>query len=237
MFTFEKHIPLSAFIRQQSMGVVTHQPEVSVCLVAFDSSCYRDTLFTQLSIPFPDILKSAVTKRRAEYLAGRYAASQLLQEAGCNDAVTMGADRAPVWPVGWWGSISHTEKWAIAILGPHRFNTRLGIDIEMLRPDVMLEIANTFTIASERNVLATNHLPYETALLIAFSAKESLFKALYPQAQNFFGFEAAKLCELRPYPNRFTLELTRQLAPDLHASYRIHGYYLMGETDVTTMIV
>lgn len=237
MFTFKKHLTPSAFICQQSLGVVTHHPDVSICLVAFDSAAYRDALFTQLSIAFPDGLRSAVAKRRADYLAGRYAARQLLQNAGCESAVTIGADRAPVWPAGWWGSISHTDKWAIAILAPYRANLRLGVDIETLRPEVMREIATTFTTASERNLLVTPSLPYETALLIAFSAKESLFKALYPQVQHIFGFEAARLCELNPQQNRFTLELTMPLAPGLHAGYCIHGDYFFAEDSVITLIV
>ncbi|MDR7342781.1 4'-phosphopantetheinyl transferase EntD [Pantoea alhagi] len=237
MFTFAKHPTPCAFIYQQSLGVVTRHPEVSVCLVAFDSAAYHDALFTQLSIPFPEMLKPAVAKRRADYLAGRYAARQLLQSVGCESAVAMGADRAPVWPVGWWGSISHTEKWAIAILAPYRANIHLGVDIETLRPEVMREIATTFTTASERDLLATRGLPCETALLIAFSAKESVFKALYPQAQHIFGFEAAKLCELNPQQHRFTLELTRPLAPGLPAGYRIYGDYFIAEESVITLIV
>lgn len=237
MFTLKKTTTASAFICQQRTGVIALHPEVSFCLVAFDTACYSDALFTQLSIPFPDALKSAVTKRQADYLAGRCAASQLLKEAGCNDAVPMGSDRAPVWPPGWCGSISHTEKWAIAILAPYRSHIKLGVDIEKLRPEVMQEIAATFTTARERELLATSSLPYENALLIAFSAKESLFKALYPQVQHIFGFEAARLCELNTNNNRFTLELTMALAPNLNVGYRTDGYYLMREDNVITLIV
>lgn len=237
MFTLKNNITPAPFIRQQKMGIVTHYPEVNVCLVTFDTSCYSDALFTQLSIPFPDRLKLAVAKRRADYLSGRYAASQLLHKVGCNGAVALGTDRAPVWPVGWRGSISHTEKQAIAILAPHRSNISLGVDIETLHPEVMRKMAATFTTASERNVLAASHIPSETALLIIFSAKESLFKALYPQVQHIFGFEAAKLCELSSYNNRFTLELTRQLAPDLLAGYRINGQYLISGDGVITIII
>lgn len=237
MFTFEQRITESDFIRQQSTGVVNCHPEVRVCLVTFDTSYYNDTLFYQLSIPFPDMLKPAVTKRRADYLAGRYAARQLLKEAGCNGVVPTGRDRAPVWPTGWRGSISHTDKWAIAILAPRCPIISLGVDIETFRPDIMLEIATTFTTASEREVLAATCLPFEMALLVVFSAKESLFKALYPQIQLVFGFEAARLCELDPRNNRFTLELTKQLTPLLCAGYRIIGHYLASEDGVITMVV
>lgn len=238
MFIFETHTTSSTFIRQQKMGTLTRYPAVSACLVEFDNASYSDVCFNQLAIPFPDMLKQAVAKRRANYLAGRYAASQLLlHKAGCKSAVEIGSDRAPVWPVGWRGSISHTEKWALAIQVPLRFNLSLGVDIETFRPEIMREIATIFTTASERDALFASGLPFETALLIAFSAKESLFKALYPQARHIFGFEAAKLCELSSHNNIFTLELTRQLAANLHAGYRTTGQYLLGEDGVITLIV
>lgn len=236
MFTFEQYITASGFISQQSTGFVSCHPEASVCLVGFDKSCYSDELFTQMSLPFPDILKSAVVKRRAEYLAGRYAARQLLQEVGCNGVVAAGPDRAPIWPTGWLGSISHTETWAIAILTPQHFSIGLGVDIETFRPEIMWEIATAFTTPDERDVLGASNLPFETALLICFSAKESLFKALYPLVQQIFGFEAARLCELDAHNNRFTMELTRQLTPNLRAGYRTTGHYLIGQDGVTTII-
>lgn len=238
MFTFGKNTTPSTFIRQQKMGTVTRNPEVSVCLVMFDNTAYSDTYFNQLAIPFPPLLKLAVTKRRADYLAGRYAANQLLHEGGCcNCTVEIGTDHAPIWPVGWLGSISHTEKWALAILAPFRFNFSLGVDIETLRPGVMQAIATTFTTVSERDILAASSLPFETALLIAFSAKESLYKALYPWVLHVFGFKAAKLCELSSHDNHFTLELTRQLAPGLCAGNRVTGQYLLSEDGVTTIII
>lgn len=236
MFTFEQYITASGFISQQNTGFVSSHIEVSVCLVVFDKSYYSDELFTQMSLPFPDILKSAVVKRRAEYLAGRYATRQLLQEVGCNEVVAAGSDRAPIWPAGWLGSISHTETLAIAILAPHHFSMGLGVDIETFRPEIMWEIATAFTTPNERDILAASGLPFETALLIVFSAKESLFKALYPLVQKMFGFEAAKLCELDVYNNRFTMELTRQLTPNFRPGYRTTGHYFIGQYGVTTFI-
>lgn len=98
----------------------------------------------------------------------------------------------------------------------------------MFRPGIMLELATTFTTVDERNILDRTDISMETALLIVFSAKESLFKALYPQSQHIFRFEAAvnatifdrylpfscplaKLCEIEQNNNFFSLELTRQL--------------------------
>ncbi|UNK28886.1 4'-phosphopantetheinyl transferase superfamily protein [Serratia plymuthica] len=237
MFTFETAFIASAFIRQQSTGFVTDVPAVTACLVEFDGRGYHNALFAQLSIPLPGVLSSAVAKRRADYLSGRYAARQLLMNAGCRDAVAVGPDRAPVWPAGWCGSISHTGKWAIAVLSPQHYRVNPGVDIERLQPEVMREIATTFTTPDERALLAKSPLPYETALLITFSAKESLFKALFPQVQHMFGFEAAWLCELNPQQNAFTLQLTRRLAPRLPAGYRVRGRYLVRDSEVITLIL
>lgn len=107
----------------------------------------------------------------------------------------------------------------------------------MFRPGVMLELATTFTTVDERNILDKTDIPMKTALLIVFSAKESLFKALYPQSQHIFRFEAAKLCEIELNNNFFSLELTRQLAPGLCAGYRITGHYLIGDNYVTTIVI
>lgn len=237
MYTFEQHIAVSDFIRQKRTGFANSHPEIGVCLVEFDKSCYRDTLFTKFSLPFPDMLKSAGDKRRAEYLAGRYAARELLQKVGYTGVVAVGADRAPIWPIGLKGSISHTETWAIAIMTSQLSNINLGVDIEMFRPGIMMRIASDFTTAHERDVLTASHLPFETALLITFSAKESLYKALYPIVQYMFGFEVAEIREINKHNQSVTLELTRQLTPSLPVGYCITGNYLIDDDGVTTMII
>jgi len=237
MFTFEIDDFSSPFLLHTFSGHMIKRPDIQASLISYDVHAYSDGLFTQLSIPFSETLKSAVPKRRAEFLTGRYAAGKLLNQQGCNYPVAIGQDRAPVWPEGWHGSISHTEEWAVAVLAPSRLGISLGVDIESLRPQMISEIATTFTSEGERAFLAACGMEYETALLIAFSAKESLFKALYPQVRHFFGFEAARICELEQHENRFTLELTSALAPGLCAGYRVMGQYSIGAFGVITLVV
>lgn len=237
MFIFEECITTSGFIRQQGIGFAKKYQEISVCLVEYDKSVYSDSLSVHFMLPFPDILKSAVTKRRAEYLAGRYAARQLLQEVGYNGVVATGADRAPIWPIGWRGSISHTETLAIAVLTPNYTSINLGVDIEIFRPYIIQEIANNFATDDECALLTANVLPFETMLHIVFSAKESLFKALYPLVHHIFDFEVAKLCEFDSHNQSFTLELTRQLSPSLSIGYRTTGHYMISQGSVITMVV
>ncbi|MGD8165414.1 4'-phosphopantetheinyl transferase family protein [Pantoea sp. FN0307] len=237
MFTFEMNNPVCAFIRRQQTGFVAGNKAVKVCLVEFDHQAYLDTLFAKLAVPLPNALTSAVAKRRADYLAGRYAAHQLLSLSGCNGTVNIGPDRLPVWPSGWNGSISHTSHWAIAVISPLQYRISLGVDIETSCTEIIREIATSFTNHHERALLSRSSLPIEIALLIVFSAKESLFKALFPQAQHIFGFEAAILCELNPQHNSFTFRLTQRLSPTLPAGYVVTGVYSLQGNKVITLVM
>ncbi|UXY11697.1 4'-phosphopantetheinyl transferase superfamily protein [Kosakonia sp. ML.JS2a] len=224
------------FFRHINVGVVSHFPAITYCQVVFDACVYQDSLFDEYAIPFPAELGKTVPKRRAEYLAVRYAARRLLEDAGCAGHVGTAASRAPVWPTGWCGSLSHTGNHAIAVIAPSHTGLTPGIDIEMLAPGTMRETATIFTDTKEQSLLANCGIPYETALLIAFSVKESLFKALYPEAGCFFGFDAARVCSIEPATQRITLELTQSLTPRRKSGHRIRGYYLLQAERVITLI-
>lgn len=100
----------------------------------------------------------------------------------------------------------------------------------------MRQIATSFTTADERGVLIASGLPFDMALLIVFSAKESLFKAIYPLVKQMFGFEVAKLYDIKPNTCSFTLELTRHLAPMFRAGYCVNGSYMIEKEGVVTMV-
>lgn len=225
-----------SFFRKINAGVVSHFPAIAYCHVVFDEPLYQDALFGENAIPFPAELEKTALKRRAEYLAVRYAARQLLQDAGCAGYVGIAASRAPVWPTGWRGSLSHTASHAIAIITPDNTGLTPGIDIEMLAPETMRETADIFTDAEEQSLLASCGIPYETALLITFSVKESMFKALYPEVGCFFGFDAARVCAIEPATQCITLELTQSLTPIRKSGHRIRGYYLLQADRVITLV-
>lgn len=237
MFTITTHSSLQTpFILHEESGFVTDTPTMRVCLIHFDSHYYQDALFEILSVPFAPMLQSAMIKRRAEYLAGRYAAQTLLRQQGCHDAVTMEQSRAPKWPAGWCGSISHTDNHAIAVLTRQSAKLTPGVDIERRCPTVMNETAHIFTNLQERSLLYHCNTEYETALLITFSAKESLYKALYPQVLQMFSFNAATICELDVQRQRFCLQLTQTLSPSLPAGFELSGQYLFQGDDIITLI-
>lgn len=236
MFTSQLSHSCSTFVMHSETGFITQFPAMAYCQVTFDATAYQDALFSEYAIPFPPVLDKAVAKRRAEYLAARYAARQLLQNAECDGHVGTSPGREPVWPAGWCGSLSHTRGHAIAIIAPRNAGLTPGIDIEMFDAKAMRETAEMFTSPEERRLLAACGLAYETALLIVFSAKESLFKALYPDVKCFFGFEAARICSIDTAAETFTLELTQLLTPKRKQGCQFNGQYLIEENRVITLI-
>lgn len=132
-----------------------------------------------------EAVSRAVPKRVAEFAAGRRAARNALSQIGIADAeLPVGSDRAPVWPMGTTGSITHDTGLALAAAVLLREAGSIGIDITEAVP----------LPADVRDQILRH--PHEASLddleaRAAFSAKETLFKALSPHVGFVFGFSAA----------------------------------------------
>ncbi|MEM1159333.1 MAG: 4'-phosphopantetheinyl transferase superfamily protein [Pseudomonadota bacterium] len=135
-----------------------------------------------------------VDKRRREFAAGRAAARAAMAELGLPPAaIPMGDDRAPCWPVGCLGSISHSAGAAVAIVTRQGGVRSLGLDIEAdtdLDPRLWPEILTP----SEADWIAQRPAPERGRLAKqVFSAKEAVYKAQYPLTGARFGFDAVSL--------------------------------------------
>ncbi|MBB3992944.1 4'-phosphopantetheinyl transferase EntD [Sulfitobacter undariae] len=139
-------------------------------------------------------LKGAVPKRLAEFHAGRAAARAAMVSLSLPPRpVPIGADRAPIWPEGLTGSISHTSSACVAAVGPRSTWAGIGVDLEDATPLDPLLVAEVCTKAeqiwlgtqpaAERGVMAK----------LIFSAKEAAYKAQYPLTGALFGFEVLEL--------------------------------------------
>ncbi len=148
----------------------------------------------QPALPLPAQLHQAVSKRQREYRAGRLCANAALHAAGYPRAFypEMGEDRLPAWPAGWLGSISHSGEFAVAVAAPESACTILGIDIQQrVTLATLLEIQAL--IAQPHELARFYATDSGTRLLLIFSGKESLYKALYPQVRQIQDFDAAEL--------------------------------------------
>ncbi|MEO9332431.1 4'-phosphopantetheinyl transferase superfamily protein [Pseudomonas guguanensis] len=139
-----------------------------------------------------------VAKRQAEYLAGRLCAREALRRVTGQPSVpAVGADRAPQWPSGVVGSITHGDNWAAALVAPDTRWRALGMDVERLLPAARaLRLQDEIlTPAEVQRLQALDDEARAARISLTFSLKESLFKALYPLTLTRFYFHDAELLE------------------------------------------
>ncbi|WP_051690970.1 4'-phosphopantetheinyl transferase family protein [Photorhabdus australis] len=229
----------NGFITQIEYGTVIQYPQVHLWQACFDLSYYHDELFRQLNLPFPAQLNKAVNKRRAEYLAARYCARQLLAQLG-QPAFNLisGTDRAPIWPQGICGSVSHSSHRTIVLAAPQTNNRLIGVDIEtIVSHQNMNEMIKMVLNNREISCLNNYHLPPEHMFTLAFSVKESLFKALYPHVKRFFGFEVAEVIALSLEDNEITLQLQETLTNHYPAGTLFRGQFIIYPQEILTLII
>ena len=158
-----------------------------------------------------------VAKRQTEYLAGRLCArAALALLTGTATTPTSGADRAPQWPTGTVGSITHGSGGAAAVVGKSSEWCGLGLDVEQRMPASRAERLAT-EILTPAELLRLDDLPADQRaqrISLTFSLKESLFKALYPQVLKHFYFQDAELLSVDS-----TQQVVMRLLIDLHADW------------------
>lgn len=145
-------------------------------------------------------VERAVASRRAEFTTGRACAREALVSLGAPaEAVPVGEKRAPVWPDGVVGSITHTRGFRGAAVAWRAEVRSVGIDAEAhdALPDGVLEAVSS---ESERAGLArlAAARPEVCWDRVLFSAKESVYKTWFPLTRRWLGFEEA---ELEPSPD------------------------------------
>jgi 4'-phosphopantetheinyl transferase EntD len=124
------------------------------------------------------IVAGAVDKRRREFHAGRSCARLALARLGIADVpIPAGPRREPIWPSGVVGSITHCPGYVAAAVALAADLAALGIDAEERGAAGEDVEAFVCTPAERDRYRASGPECWRT---LVFSAKESLFKALYP---------------------------------------------------------
>lgn len=168
----------------------------------------------------------AVPKRKAEFLAGRLAAKRALGALGIDATPGRNDDGSPHWPGDVVGSITHGAARALCAVAPRSELRSLGIDAERLMPaSVSLELKQRICSVDERQLLTAEvFAPEHHLVTFAFSAKESLYKCLYPLVGQFMDFNAARVVAASATADSTegTLrgELTLELAVDWSEQFR-----------------
>jgi enterobactin synthetase component D len=199
--------------------------DYTVCELIFDLAAYSDSYYKQLAIVFPEAMTKAVIKRKAEFLAGRYAARQCIEKLQIESKkhshlffgdvfdLQAGVHKSPLWPKGIVGSISHTNSRACALVANTENYKGVGIDIENWLPNSACEqIASLILAKNDHTFLKKiNSISHSRFLTLIFSAKESLFKALYPSVGYYFDFKDAEVIQMDYKQQYLRLKLLKSL--------------------------
>lgn len=131
--------------------------------------------------------------RRAGWVGGRVALRAALAELGVDaPAPILATPRgAPLLPPGAVGSVSHKRTIAVALAARRSEPpVTVGIDVEALRP-LRADIAPRVLTPAELADLPAGGPARDAAVLLYFSAKEAIYKALDPWVQRFVAFDEA----------------------------------------------
>jgi enterobactin synthetase component D len=194
----------------------------------------------ELGVTLPERLAAAVPKRKLEFLAGRYCARLAIAGLGVAEMgdIAIGEKREPLWPQGLIGSITHSKGFASAVVGSNRQFAGIGIDSEQLIGEKTAANVSSHILVESEDYHANRTLvdsPREYLTLI-FSAKESIFKCLYPRVQQYFDFRDAEV-ELDSAPGKFRFRLLRALNDEYPAGFEGNGIYRRAEGFVHTAVL
>lgn len=141
------------------------------------------------------LVARAVEKRRREFTTVRHCARVAMGRLGIPPAAVLpGHHNAPQWPAGVVGSLTHCDGYRAAALALHTDVDSLGIDAEPHAPlpDGVWHVVSRPEERAELRRLAASHPSVHWDRLL-FSAKESVYKAWYPLARRWLGFEDASV--------------------------------------------
>lgn len=217
-----------AFIRR--IDVAEGWPDDSAIVQSacfYDIARYDESLFRALRIAKPEQLQRAVTKRKAEFLAGRYCALRALERAGYPGShIGIGSHRQPIWPEGICGTISHARRLAVAAVAHDTDVYGVGVDVEeALTADAIVQIQSFVLNADERSLLLSVPLRCEQLVALIYSIKESFFKAAFPLVQHYFDFDAISLLEIDVSKGECCFQINASLHPLLWQGRQLRGRF------------
>lgn len=135
------------------------------------------------------IIKDFDAPRMNSFCTGRYCAHKCLEEFGIHlFPILKKENGSPQWPEGFTGSISHSKRYAGAIVARKKNYQSIGLDIEeinRIQPDLW-----HLLFTSKEQLFLSKYLKEEQQVLatIFFSAKEAFYKLRSEFTDDFIDF-------------------------------------------------
>jgi 4'-phosphopantetheinyl transferase EntD len=134
-----------------------------------------------------------VSKRRAEFAAGRTCARQALGSLGMYSVpLLQGAQHEPLWPEGVIGSITHCRHYCAAAVASTESYRSIGIDAER-NESLPSGVLSLISCKREQEWISTASGQDICWDRLLFSIKESVYKAWYPLEQSWLDFHEAEI--------------------------------------------
>lgn len=189
------------------------------------------------------VVETVVQKRREEFSTGRLCAHTAMLSINPHEKphpLLPGKKREPLWPDGLIGSISHSANSCLAVVSVDRSIKSLGVDIEKregIKPGVRDLICQTEELA-----MLGEYEQNPEAWKLIFSAKESVYKALFPILQRWIGFSDATLqfdFEKQSFTASMneTLELPAAIGSSrLTGRFSVSANYILTTVEIPTLV-
>ncbi|MFY1700334.1 4'-phosphopantetheinyl transferase family protein [Micromonospora sp. WMMA1923] len=173
----------------------------------------------------------AVENRRRDFTAGRVCARRAMGALGLPPTPVPAADRAPVWPAGVVGTITHTRGYCAAAAARTTEIRSVGMDAERHK---VLEAGVRRLICLPEEEQRCARLPAGVSWpAVIFSAKETVYKVWHPIVGSWLDFHDARI-DLDPEAGTFTAWIAParlDAAADLDPPRTISGRFAV-ETDL-----
>jgi 4'-phosphopantetheinyl transferase EntD len=179
-------------------------------------------------------VKKAVQKRRNEFSTGRVCAHLALTALGKPTTPLLAGDkREPLWPEGIIGSISHSANCCIAAVSDDPALLSIGLDVEK-NEAISASIRDMIALPEEIEALA-NYKDDPRLWKLIFSAKESVYKCLFPLLHQWIGFKQARL-NFDFHQGTFSAQLDPSLSIPERFSSAMHGRFLLSDDYLFTCL-
>lgn len=178
-------------------------------------------------VVLPDRVRESGDVRRAEFVAGRWCAAEAMAALiGHCPPLGINDDRSPAWPAGLVGSITHTAGIAAAAVARAAEVVAVGLDSErVVTTEVREQTESLVLLPGEKAMPGGESFDPNELHTLAFSAKESVYKALAPLAGRYFDFLEVTLTRIDPSAGHFTFRLLTELCDRFRAGFSHTGSF------------
>lgn len=213
-------------------------PAISYCATDVFPPVFDDTWFHRYDIELPRQVALSVLKRRKDFFFGRLCAREAVRQMNRDfiGQIPIGSGGYPVFPEGIEGSISHGGDHAVAVCRTAELG-RLGIDLEPLMTlATAAEVSPLIAGRNEVDLIDWADTPETLRLTLIFSAKEALFKAMYPDIRRIVDFSCASLVGVDRMAGRMLLKLEDDLGTLWNRGRQIEAQFDVHVDKVVTLV-